>query len=66
MPTSLRDRLARLTFLCSDIDRLVKDRRRTIPTVTLEEILVESEQLCRVLRRELARRASAARKKPRS
>ena len=48
------DRLARLTYLCSEIHHAT--RLATVATTRLEEILLEAEQLCRVIRKELKRR----------
>jgi hypothetical protein len=52
---SIHDRLARLTFLCSQAH--AADRRKKIPTDRLEEVLAEAVQLCRVLRKALKKNA---------
>jgi hypothetical protein len=51
---ALSDRLARLTYLCSEIHKAA--RLATVATPRLEEILREAEQLCRLIRKELKRR----------
>jgi hypothetical protein len=50
----LKDRLARLTFLCTEIHKAADVPR--IPTERLEDILLEAEHLCRDIRKELSRR----------
>jgi hypothetical protein len=56
MPTSLlADRLARLTFLCSEIHKARTSS--AVPTERLEDVLREAEELCRALRQEIRRRA---------
>jgi hypothetical protein len=55
VPTdSFSDRLARLTYLCSEISKVAKGKR--VPTERLRDILKEAEDLCRAVRREIARR----------
>ena len=54
---SLRDRLARLTFLCTEIHKAAEVDN--VPTERLEDILSEAEQLCRAIRKELRRRDDA-------
>ena len=48
------DRLARLTFLCSEISKAAHGQR--VPMDRLREVLKEAEDLCRAVRREIARR----------
>jgi len=51
---ALKDRLARLLFLCSEIGRAAKLAK--VPTDRLEDILTEAERLSRDVRKELRRR----------
>lgn len=53
---SIHDRLARVVFLCAEAH--TADRRKKIPTERLAEVLVEAEQLCRVLRKALKKNES--------
>jgi hypothetical protein len=48
------DRLARLTYLCSEISKAAKGDQ--IPMDRLREVLKEAEDLCRAVRKEIARR----------
>jgi hypothetical protein len=52
---TLKDRLARLTFLCSELHAVTRENDMT--TQKFEEILAEAESLCAVLRKELKRRS---------
>jgi hypothetical protein len=57
---ALSDRLARLTFLCSQIQQATKGQR--VPTERLRDTLKEVEALSRALRKEIQRRAAADRR----
>jgi hypothetical protein len=64
---SLADRIARLTYLCSEINKISKGVR--VSTERLQEVMEEAESLSRVLRREINRRGrlkdrQAERRKP--
>jgi hypothetical protein len=48
------DRLARLTFLCSEISKMAKGEQVSLDR--LHEVLKEAEDLCRAVRKEIARR----------
>lgn len=50
----LNDRLARLMFLCSEISKF--SGRSYVPSGELEELLKQSEALCRAIRRQLRQR----------
>ena len=51
---SFADRLARLTYLCSEINNVAKGEH--VATERLQEVLKEAEDLCRAVRKEIARR----------
>lgn len=53
-PDSFADRLARLTYLCSEISKIAQGEH--VPTERLRDVLKEAEALCRAVRREIARR----------
>jgi hypothetical protein len=53
-PVALKDRLSRLTVLCSEIQNTASVER--VPTARLEDVLAEAEHLCRDIRGELRRR----------
>jgi hypothetical protein len=48
------DRLARLTYLCSEISKAAKGEQ--VPLDRLRDVLREAEDLCRAVRKEIARR----------
>jgi hypothetical protein len=54
VPPTFADRLARLTFLCSEISKI--KRGDEVSTQQLERLLVETEALSQALRREIERR----------
>lgn len=54
VPANLRDRLARLTYLCAEIGKIAHGD--DVPTERLEDILSDAEELCRAIRRELKKR----------
>lgn len=51
---TLSDRLARLTYLCTEISKIAEGEH--VPTEELQRLLTESESLCGALRREIDRR----------
>jgi hypothetical protein len=53
-PVALKDRLARLTVLCTEIQNAASVEK--LPTTRLEDVLSEAEHLCREVRGELRRR----------